>query len=67
MVLLRYGNPATITLRAEASLKQQAERIATLRDETLSQVVRQALREYVRPHTQLELSTAIRPKPRAVR
>jgi len=45
-----------VVVRVEPSLKQQAERIAAVRDETLSQVLRRALREYVREHAQLELS-----------
>jgi predicted transcriptional regulator len=44
-----------IAVRVETSLKKQAERIAASRDETLSQVVRRALREYVREHAQAEL------------
>ena len=44
-----------VVVRVEPSLKQQAERIAANRDETLSQVLRRALREYVREHSQLEL------------
>jgi hypothetical protein len=44
-----------IVLRVEPSLKQQAERIAAVRDETLSQVLRRALREYVQAHAQLDL------------
>jgi len=44
-----------VVVRVEPSLKQQAERIAAVRDETLSQVLRRALREYVREHAQLEL------------
>jgi predicted transcriptional regulator len=47
-----------VVVRVEPSLKQQAERIAARRDETLSQVLRRALREYVREHAQLELPKA---------
>jgi predicted transcriptional regulator len=49
-------NTATIVIRVEPSLKQQCERIATSRDESLSQVLRRALRDYVREHGQLELA-----------
>lgn len=48
----------SVIFRCEPSLKQQAERIAKVRDETLSQVLRRALRAYVREHAQIEL-----PKP----
>lgn len=44
-----------VVVRLDPSLKQQAERIAAIRDETLSQVLRRALREYVKQHAQLEL------------
>jgi antitoxin component of RelBE/YafQ-DinJ toxin-antitoxin module len=37
----------TLTIRIDAALKQEAERRASVRDETLSQVVRRALRNYV--------------------
>jgi Ribbon-helix-helix protein len=47
---------ATIVVRVEPSLKQQCERIAATRDETLSQVLRRALREYAREHSQLALT-----------
>ena len=49
-------NTATIVIRVEPSLKQQCERIAASRDETLSQVLRRALRDYAREHGQLELA-----------
>ena len=45
-----YGPCQTISIfRCEPSLKAQAERVATARDETISQVLRRALREYVEP------------------
>lgn len=37
----------TLTIRIDAALKQEAEKKAAERDETLSQVVRRALRNYV--------------------
>lgn len=37
----------TLTIRIDATLKQEAEKKAALQDETLSQVVRRALRDYV--------------------
>jgi antitoxin component of RelBE/YafQ-DinJ toxin-antitoxin module len=37
----------TLTIRIDAALKQQAEKKAAEQDETLSQVVRRALRNYV--------------------
>jgi predicted transcriptional regulator len=46
---------ATIVVRVEPSLKQQCERIAAARDETLSQVLRRAMRAYASEHAQLEL------------
>jgi len=49
-------NTATIVIRVEPSLKQQCERIAASRDETLSQVLRRALRAYAREYGQLELA-----------
>jgi predicted transcriptional regulator len=45
----------TLTIRIEASLKQAAEQSAAARDETLSQVVRRALRAYVHEHAKAEL------------
>jgi len=50
----------SVIFRCEPSLKQQAERVAAARDETLSQVLRRALRDYVKGNAQLEL-----PKPKA--
>jgi predicted transcriptional regulator len=37
----------TLTIRIDATLKREAEKKAGERDETLSQVVRRALRNYV--------------------
>ena len=37
----------TLTIRIDAGLKREAEKKATEQDETLSQVVRRALRDYV--------------------
>lgn len=37
----------TLTIRIDATLKQKAEKKAAAQDETLSQVVRRALRDYV--------------------
>jgi len=54
----------SVIFRCEPSFKQQAQRIAAVRDETLSQVLRRALREYVRVNAQLELP---RPNPAARR
>ncbi len=51
--------PNNIIFRCDPSLKQQAERVAAARDETLSQVLRRALRDYVQANAQLEL-----PRPR---
>jgi predicted transcriptional regulator len=45
----------SVIFRCDPSLKQQAERIVAARDDTLSQVLRRALREYVRVNAQLEL------------
>jgi predicted transcriptional regulator len=38
----------TLTIRIDSDLKQAAERMAATHDETLSQVIRRALRDYVR-------------------
>ncbi len=48
----------SVIFRCEPSLKQRAEAIAKVRDETLSQVLRRALRSYVAEHARLELSKA---------
>jgi hypothetical protein len=40
----------TLSIRIDATLKQEAEKKAAERDETLSQVVRRALRDYVSEH-----------------
>jgi predicted transcriptional regulator len=37
----------TLTIRIDAALKREVEKKATERDETISQVVRRALRNYV--------------------
>jgi len=37
----------TLTIRIDAALKEEAEKKAAEQDETLSQVVRRALRDYV--------------------
>ena len=47
-----------LTIRIERSLKASAERVAKAKDEKLSQVVRRALREYVRQNAQGELLPA---------
>lgn len=39
--------PGTLTIRIDAGLKQKAEKKAAEQDETLSQVVRRALRNYI--------------------
>jgi predicted transcriptional regulator len=56
-----------IIFRCEPSLKQQAERIAAARDERLSQVLRRALREYVRDNAQVELPRPAPARRRAAR
>ena len=49
-----YGAmPNNIIFRCDPSLKAQAERAAKARDETVSQVLRRELREYVAANTQL--------------
>ncbi len=45
----------TAVFRVEKSLKQATEQIAKVRDETLSQVLRRAMRDYVTAHGQLEM------------
>ncbi len=63
----------TLTIRIDATLKQKAEEKAAAEDETLSQVVRRALREYVSPRhpssaprgqSALKSQTRITPKSR---
>lgn len=44
-----------VIVRVERSLKQRCEQIAASKDETLSQVLRRALREYAQANAQLEL------------
>ena len=46
---------AKVVVRVEASLKQVCERIAAGKDETLSQVLRRALRDYAANNQQMEL------------
>ncbi len=51
-----YGAmPNNIIFRCDPSLKAQAERVAKARDETVSQVLRRTLREYVRANAQFEM------------
>lgn len=45
-----------LTVELEPSLKELCAKIAARRDETLSQVVRRALREYAEANAQMELS-----------
>ena len=51
---------AKVIVRVDPSLKQLCERIAAARrvNETLSQVLRRAMREYVEANKQLELPRA---------
>ena len=44
-----------VIVRVERSLKQVCERIAASKDETISQVLRRALRDYAATNAQLEL------------
>jgi len=44
----------TLTIRIDAALKKAAEKKAAENDETLSQVVRRALRDYVQLHNSNE-------------
>ena len=47
----------TLTIRVDARLKREAEKKAAERDETLSQVVRRALRDYVsKPRSRARLA-----------
>jgi predicted transcriptional regulator len=49
-----YGAiPNNIIFRCDPSLKAQADRVAKARDETVSQVLRRALREYVKENAEL--------------
>lgn len=51
----------TLTIRIDAGLKRKAEKKAADRDETLSQVVRRALRDYVsKPHPRAGLAAKTR-------
>ena len=47
-----------LTVEVDPSLKQAAAKIAAANDDTLSRVVRRALREYVAAHAQMELPRA---------
>jgi hypothetical protein len=51
----------TLTIRIDASLKQAAERVAAENDDTLSQVIRRALREYVSSHSRTEIQSGTSP------
>jgi predicted transcriptional regulator len=46
---------STLTIRIEADLKKAAEKVAQERDETLSQVIRKCLRDYVSKNAQGDL------------
>jgi len=48
-----------VIFRVERSLKQLCDRIAASKDETLSRMLRRAMREYAEANAQLEL-----PKPK---
>jgi antitoxin component of RelBE/YafQ-DinJ toxin-antitoxin module len=48
----------SLTIRIDAPLKVAAEKAAAANDETLSQVIRRALREYVSQNAQGELLPA---------
>ncbi len=54
----------TLTIRIDASLKQRAEKKAAEKDETLSQVVRRALRNYV---SERDLRAGRTPRPNSSR
>ncbi len=45
-----------LTVEVEPSLKERCAQIAVRRDESLSQVVRRALREYAEANAQMELT-----------
>jgi predicted transcriptional regulator len=56
----------TVTIRIDATLKQKAEKKAAEQDETVSQVVRRALRDYVSArgsHAGYKPATKARVKP----
>lgn len=53
-------NETTLTIRLSIPLKQRAEEAARLNDETLSRVIRNALREYVQANAQPDLLTPAR-------
>lgn len=48
-------NETTLTIRLSIPLKKRAEEAARRNDETLSRVIRNALREYVANNAQSEL------------
>jgi len=53
---------STLTIRIPADLKKAAEDAALKNDESLSRVVRQALRDYVQKHAQGDLLAQKGPK-----
>lgn len=55
-----------IAFRAHRSLKQAVEQTAAANDETLSQVLRRAMRDYIAAHAQLDLPTKPIGRPRKV-
>ncbi len=56
-----------LTVELDPSLKETCSKIAARLDETLSQVVRRALREYAQANAQLELPRAAAAGKRAKR
>lgn len=50
-------NETTLTIRLSIPLKQRAEEAARRNDETLSRVIRNALRDYVQSNAQPDLLT----------
>lgn len=48
-------NETTLTIRLSVPLKQRAEEAARRNDETLSRVIRNALRDYVQANSQPDL------------
>lgn len=50
-------NETTLTIRLSIPLKQRAEEAARRNDETLSRVIRNALRDYVQANAQPDLLT----------
>ncbi len=53
-----------LTVELDPSLKELCAKIATRRDESLSQVVRRALREYAESNAQMQLLEPKRPRKR---